>query len=208
MSAVPETGLASPGSPEGFTMVSAPVHDADRRVVAIAVDALELLRPESDLARLMESFGRVDVLLAAEDLPLTADAVDDDVDEPDDDWAHDDAVDEMLAGIATLGHPDLAVHRLALRSPLGPTVEDDLVAALSELVGFDPGPGVYCLAPATPADGVLDRAARRIARVYGLPLLRYRCLELSLVETESELHSVADDTVSISLPSPRHAARG
>ena len=45
MSAVPEMGLASPGSAEGFTMVSAPVRDADRRVVAIAIDAVELLRP-------------------------------------------------------------------------------------------------------------------------------------------------------------------
>ena len=86
-------------------------------------------------------------------------------------------------------------------TPLGVEVEDDLVAAMSELVGFDPGPGVYCLAPATPEDGVLDQAARRIARVYGLPLLRYRCLELSLVEAESE-------TASISSPSPRRAARG
>src|SRR5205823_6082278 len=38
--------------------------------------------------------------------------------------------------------------------------------------GFDPEPGVYCLAPALPADGVIVRAAQRIARVYGLPLLR------------------------------------
>jgi hypothetical protein len=189
-------------------MVSAPVRDADRRVVAIAIDAVELLRPGSDLARLLESFGRVDVLLAAEDLPLTAeDAVDPD-DDPDG-WVDDsEVVAEVRAGVATLGHPDLAVHRLALRPPLGSTAEDDLVAALSELIGFDPEPGVYCLAPATPADGVLARAARRIARVYGLPLLRYRCLELSLVETEAEPNTGADDTGSISLPSPRHAARG
>ena len=41
---------------------------------------------------------------------------------------------------------------------------------------------MYCLAPATPPDGVLVAAAQRIARVYGLPLLRYRCLELSVVD--------------------------
>ena len=46
-----------------------PVRDADRRVVAIATDAVELLRPESDLARLLDSFGRADVLLVAEDVP-------------------------------------------------------------------------------------------------------------------------------------------
>jgi hypothetical protein len=110
--------------------------------------------------------------------------------------------------VATLEHPDIAVHRLALRLPLDPAAEDDLVAALSELVGFDPEPGVYCLAPATPAGGVLARAVHRIARVYGIPLLRYRCLELSLVETGADAPTGPDDAGSVSLPSPRHAARG
>ena len=179
--------------------VARAVCDADRRVVAIAVDAVELLRPESDLARLLESFGRADVLLAAEDLPAAA--VEDPDDDPDD-WVRDsEAVDEVRLGTAALRHPDLVVHRLALDAPLNEDVEDDLVAALSELVGFDPGRGVYCLAPATPVDGVLVRAAQRIARVYGLPLLRYRCLELSLVEREA-------DTAPVNSPSPRHAAPG
>jgi hypothetical protein len=65
-----------------------------------------------------------------------------------------------------------------------PGAEADLVAAMSELVGFDPEPGVYCLAP-TPSDPgrvAAARAAQRIAQVYGIPLLRYRCLELSLVD--------------------------
>jgi hypothetical protein len=48
---------------------------------------------------------------------------------------------------------------------------------------------------------VLAAAAQRIARVYGLPLLRYRCLELSLVEAET-------DTEPVSSPSPRHASPG
>jgi len=168
-------------------------------VVAIAIDAVELLRPESDLARLLDSFGRADVLLAAEDLPAAAvEGADDDPD----DWMRDsEAVDEVRLGTAALRHPDLVVHRLALDAPLSEDVEDDLVAALSELIGFDPGRGVYCLAPATPVDGVLVQAAQRIARVYGLPLLRYRCLELSLVERET-------DTASVNSPSPRHAAPG
>jgi hypothetical protein len=179
--------------------VAQPVRDADRRVVAVAIDAVELLRPGSDLARLLDSFGRADVLLAAEDLPAAA--VDDADDDPDD-WVRDsEAVDEVRLGTAALRHPDLVVHRLALDAPLNEDVEDDLVAALSELVGFDPGRGVYCLAPATPVDGVLVRAAQRIARVYGLPLLRYRCLELSLVEREA-------DTAPVNSPSPRHAAPG
>jgi hypothetical protein len=201
MSAVPEMGPASSASAEGFAMVcgpaAQPVRDADRRVVALAIDAVELLRPGSDLARLLDSFGRADVLLAAEDLPVAAlDGPDDDPD----DWTRDcEVVDEVRAGTAALRHPDLVVHRLALNAPLDAAVEDDLVAALSELIGFDPGSGVYCLAPATPPDGVLVQAARRIARVYGLPLLRYRCLELSLVETE---------TAPVSSPSPRHVAPG
>ena len=198
MSAVQGEGRASPAFAEGFAVVASPVPDADRRVVAIAIDAVELLRPGSDLARLLDSFGRADVLLAAEDLPVSP--LDDPDDDPDD-WERDvGLVDDVRVGTAALNHPDLVVHRLALSSPLDVAVEDDLVAALSELVGFDPGPGVYCLAPATPVDGVLDHAARRIARVYGLPLLRYRCLELSLVD--------ADDDASISSPSPRRAARG
>jgi hypothetical protein len=185
-------------------MVSAPVRDADRRVVAIALDAVELLRPESDLARLLESFGRVDVLLAAEDLPVASVGADSE-DDPDD-WAQDDeVVDEVETATAALGHPDLEVHRLALRPPLGPEAEDDLVAALSELIGFDPDPGVYCLAPATPADGVLVRATRRIARTYALPLLSYRCLELSLVENGDPTDT---DAEPVSSPLPRRAARG
>jgi hypothetical protein len=199
MSAVSGVGPAPTAFAVPSQQVARPVRDADRRVVAIAIDAVELLRPESDLARLLDSFGRADVLLAAEDLPAAA------VEEPDDDpddWVRDsEAVDEVRLGTAALRHPDLVVHRLALDAPLSEDVEDDLVAALSELVGFDPGLGVYCLAPATPVDGVLVQAAQRIARVYGLPLLRYRCLELSLVERET-------DTAPVNSPSPRHAAPG
>ncbi|MBV9921026.1 MAG: hypothetical protein JOY78_09295 [Pseudonocardia sp.] len=166
--------------------------------MAIALDAVELLRPASDLARLLEGFGRVDVLLATEDLPVAS--LDGDSEDDPDDWVQDDqVVDEVKMATAALGHADLEVHRLALRPPVGPEAEDDLVAALSELIGFDPEPGVYCLAPATPADGVLVRAIRRIARTYALPLLHYRCLELCLVESGPE---------SLSSPSPRRAARG
>ena len=175
MGAFPEVGFADPASVGGLSVVAVPMRDADRRVVAVAPDAMELLRPGSDLARLLESFGRADVLLVAEDVPI---AVDDD--DPDD-WTNDgEAVDEVRARAEALEHPDLTVHRLGL--PISADAEDELVAAMSELVGFDPEPGVYCLVPATPAGGVLERAAQRIAKVYGLPLLRYRCLELSVVD--------------------------
>ena len=191
MGAHPEVGLAAPPSSTdgasgdraagGLSVVPWAMRDADRRVVAIAPDAMELLRPSSDLARLLESFGRADVLLVAEDVPT---AVDDD--DPGD-WTHDvEVVDEVRMAVAALNHPDLVVHRLGFEQPINPGTEDELVAALSELVGFDPEPGVYCLAPASPPGGAVSRAAQRIAQVYGLPLLRYRCLELSVVEGMNE----------------------
>ncbi|MEJ3654530.1 hypothetical protein WEH80_16305 [Actinomycetes bacterium KLBMP 9759] len=177
-----------------------------RRAVAIAVSAMELLRPESDLARMVETFEHVDLLVAAEDSPAGApgpigmigmegnhhviagaafdeSAFDDD----------DDDVDEVRAGIERMGIDGLNVHRLGLRQPLGAAAEGDLVAALSELVGFDPEPGVYFIAPApTMSDQgrvAVNRAAQRIAQVYGLPLLRYRCLELSVVCERRGEHS-------------------
>jgi hypothetical protein len=196
MGAYPEVGMAAPPSSNdrasndrasddraagGLSVVAWAMRDADRRVVAIAPDAMELLRPSSDLARLLESFGRADVLLVAEDVPTAVDE-----DDPDD-WTHDaEATDEVRTAAAALGHPDLVVHRLGLDQPINPGTEDELVAALSELVGFDPEPGVYCLAPASPDGGAVARAAQRIAQVYGLPLLRYRCLELSVVDGMDE----------------------
>ncbi|NMH99599.1 hypothetical protein [Pseudonocardia acidicola] len=179
--------------------------------MAIAVSPMELLRPESDLARLITGAGQVDLLTACEDGPAGAeravtsyldypdydyDGGDDDGDDDDgDDGGPDDLAgtppvlpapaDDVLAGVARLDLPDLQLHRLGLRTPLGPDAEADLVAALSELIGFDPEPGVYCLAPVPapgdPSRSVIVRAAQRVAQVYGLPVLRYRCLELSVV---------------------------
>jgi len=185
MCAFPEAGLVDPASAWGFAMIGRPVPDADRRVVAVASNAVELLRPESDLARLLESFGRADVLLAAEDIDEWDDGDEDDGDP--DGWTSDgeggdESGNDVRAAAAALGHPDLVVHRLGLRMPLAADDEGELVAALSELVGFDPEDGVYCLAPADPAGDVVSRAAQRIAQVYGLPLLRYRCMELSVVD--------------------------
>lgn len=161
---------------------------------------MELLRPSSDLARLAESFAEIDVLVAGDDRPVATPgsvgvlapapspwpdtATDDDLLDDEDD--EDDDIDEVAAGVARLELPNLNLHRLGLPSLLQPTAETDLVAAMSELVGFDPEPGVYCLAPAPwptdPAREVVIGAAQRIARVYGIPLLRYRCMELSVVD--------------------------
>ncbi len=196
MGAFTEVGYVDPASVGGLALMARPVRDADRRVVAIAPDAVELLRPGSDLARLLESFGHADVLLAAEDVPrfaatatatATGDPDGDSDDWDPDDWTRDaEVADEVRERAAALLHPDLVVHRLGLRLPLAAPDEDELVAALSELVGFDPEDGVYCLAPACPASSAISRAAQRIAQVYALPLLRYRCLELSVVEPIDE----------------------
>jgi len=174
---------------------------AGRRVVAVAASATELLRPRSDLARILESFDQVDMLFVADEdehgggvvaLPVAgvdvqSAVVDDDgyfdgADDADDDV---DPGTEIDRAIAALGLSQVRPHRLGLPAAFGGEAETDIVAALSELVGFDPEPGVYCLAPAPvgdPAGNTVTRAARRIAQVYGLPLLSYRCMELAVVE--------------------------
>jgi hypothetical protein len=171
--------------------------DAGQRVVAVAVSPMELLRPGSDLLAAIRDAGYVDLLLACEDEPVadpspvgvlgggaleTVDAEELDDDDPADDA---DEVDDVRAAVVELGLDELHVHRLGLRPPLHAD-DDDLVAALSELVGFDPEPGVRCLAPvALPGDpqrAAIERAVWRVAQVYSLPVQRYRCLELSVVD--------------------------
>ena len=97
-----------------------------------------------------------------------------------------DDADDVRDAVAGLGLDELHVHRLGLRPPLGTAADGDLVAALSELVGFDPEPGVQCLAPVPlpndPARAAIERAVWQIAQVYTLPVQRYRCLELSVVD--------------------------
>jgi hypothetical protein len=195
MVAVSETRLGLPGD------VPRPADgepvDAGCRVVAVAVSPMELLRPGSDLLTAIRGAGYVDLLLVCEDEPvpdpspvgvlgggeLQPPDLDDDLDEPDDD---DDAADDVRAAVAELGIDELHVHRLGLRPPLGTAADGDLVAALSELVGFDPEPGVQCLAPVPlPSDAAraaIERAVWRIGQVYSLPVQRYRCLELSVVD--------------------------
>jgi hypothetical protein len=189
MAAVPQFPLSAAPEPTAPGLHGVPARH--RRAVAVAASAVELLRPESDLVRLLESFQEVDLLLASDDVsgptggsvhvltpPGSESLVLDECD--------DDGPDDVKARAAALELTDLQVHRLGLRPPLGPAAEADMVAAMSELVGFDPEPGVYCLAPAvSPSDAAraaVRRAAQRIAQVYGIPLLRYRCLELSVVD--------------------------
>ncbi len=192
MVAVPEMPVSVPVAAFATGSSAVPAH---RRVVAVSVSQMELLRPESDLARLVEEFPHVDLLIAGDDgvvppaAPVHGRADDDSDDQEEYEAAAERAAEELHTAVAGLGVTNLSVHRLGLRPPLVATDESDLVAALSELVGFDPEPGVYCLAPAhAPADAsraVVNRAAHRIAQVYGIPLLRYRCLELCVVGQET-----------------------
>jgi len=135
--------------------------------------------------------GLVDLLVVSDVERSDVDPSDVDTDFEDDDGS-DRSRGEIAAEVARLGLPGLHVHHLALRPPLTAGAEPDLVAALSELVGFDPEPGVICLAPHA-SDGsrsALASAAQRIAQVYGIPLLRYRCLELTVVpEQRAQLAS-------------------
>lgn len=195
MVAVSETGLTVPVDLR--RPADGESADDERRIVAIAVSPMELLRPGSDLLTVIRDAGYVDLLLVCEDEPvpdpspvcvlgggaLTTPDTADDLDDMDEDS---DAADDVRAAVAQLGLDELHVHRLGLRPPLGTAADGDLVAALSELVGFDPEPGVQCLAPVPlptdPARAAIERAVWRIAEVYGLPVQRYRCLELSVVD--------------------------
>ena len=192
MVAVSETG---PGLSVGVPRPAdgEPV-DAGRRVVAVAVSPMELLRPGSDLLAAIRGAGYVDLLVACEDEPVPdpspvgviggGELETSDLDDLDD--SDDDSDDDLHDAVAQLGLDELHVHRLGLRPPLGVAADADLVAAMSELVGFDPEPGVQCLAPlplpGDPARAAIERAVWRIAEVYSLPVQRYRCLELSVVD--------------------------
>jgi hypothetical protein len=206
MVAVPGVGDAGAmvGRRTGVTVVP----PARKRLVAVAVSPLELLRPGSDLARLIRESDRVDLLVARDEADLDRDcagvttlgcadtpaedageeivvdlaALADGLDA--EDYAED-YEDDVLAAVADLGLPDLHLHRLGLPGRVGAAVQADLLAALSELIGFDPEPGVYLVAP-TPSPSDPERSTiveitNRLARVYGIPMLRYRSLELSVV---------------------------
>ncbi|MBN9376545.1 MAG: hypothetical protein J0I40_14400 [Cellulomonas sp.] len=201
MTAVPEMRGSGPVVP--FAGRSQP-RTGPARIVAVADTLTELRRPESDLARILAGVGTADLLVACDDVvsgrpapaaptPLFSYLDYPDYDDPDladaaDEWVapapRAPGPDERVSGDDVLELPGVHLHRLGLRGVTAGS-EDDLVAAMSELVGFDPEPGVYCLAPVASADdpsrAVLISAMERIAQVYGLPMLRYRCLELSIV---------------------------
>ncbi|WP_433506072.1 hypothetical protein ACQP04_06020 [Pseudonocardia halophobica] len=120
------------------------------RVVAAAVDGTELLAEAGGLLQHLVTGGaEVEILVA---------------------------VDADTRLLARCGLRSVPVHRLGLRRPLHTDAEDDLLAALSEVVGFDPGPGLGILAPGELADrpdrAAVAHAAEVAAAVYGAEIAR------------------------------------
>lgn len=153
-----------------------------RRLVAVAISPEEV-RPGSPLLARLAGVEHVDLLLITdgdEARALVDFGADSDPDiDADDEGDGPDPADGVRAVAAAVGLR-VAVHRLGLARPSAarPADEDDVVAAISELVGFDPEPGVGCVVPGPPhangpADQVVGRAVERIVAAYGLPLLTY-----------------------------------
>ncbi len=142
----------------------------------MALTAAESARAGGPLAALSGEAGETDLLVVRDDpaptrRPLTP------VEARELLAAEDDTEDVPVAALPV---ERVRVHRLGLRWAVQDGDEADLVAALSELVGFDPDDDTWCVAPAAagPVDDpeieVVRRAVRRVARVYGLPVLPYR----------------------------------
>ena len=86
---------------------------------------------------------------------------------------------DILAAYRRLGVPDVRRHRLGLESGTLSSAEPDLIAALSELVGHDCYPGLWCLAPwrrdGHPDHDAVGLVAEAVCRDYNLRLVRYLC---------------------------------
>ena len=174
------------GGPPGSWRADAPAAPA-RRLVAVTVTEADVLEERSDLRQLLSTTSDVDVLVVRRDPPepVAGPAPVDAEDYPDDDEEPGAAPVEVPAAVAPDG---VRLHRLGLRWTVRDVAEPDLVAAMSELVGFDPEAGVFCVSPRSGDDPVSDpevvvvrRAVRRVARVYGLPVLHYRPLAEAVV---------------------------
>ena len=83
----------------------------------------------------------------------------------------------VLAAYRRLGVPEVRRHRLELESGKVSDAQPDLVAALSELVGHDGYPGLWCLAPwrrdGHPDHDAVGVVAEAVCRTYNLRLVRY-----------------------------------
>lgn len=176
--------------------------------MAVAVTEADVLRAGSDLRHVADAATEVDVLTARQDPPgpLLGTSPMDAEDYPDEDGLDIDGLEipgaeipgaeipgadeipgaEPATAVEPVPHDGglpagLRLHRLGLRWTVQDRDEPDLVAAMCELVGFDPDDQVFCVVPASGAGAVTDpevavlrRVVRRVARVYGLPVLQYR----------------------------------
>ena len=94
----------------------------------------------------------------------------------------------ILAAYRRLGVPEVRRHRLQLESGKVSDAQPDLIAALSELVGHDCYPGLWCLAPwrrdGHPDHDAVGLAAEAVCRTYNLRLVRYLCAAWEWLQAE------------------------
>jgi LmbE family N-acetylglucosaminyl deacetylase len=95
---------------------------------------------------------------------------------------------QILAAYRRLGVPEVRRHRLQLESGKVSDAEPDLIAALSELVGHDCHPGLWCLAPwrrdGHPDHNAVGLVAEAVCRTYNLRLVRYLCAAWEWLQPE------------------------
>ena len=130
-----------------------------QRVVAVAVHLPEfLLAAAGSLQRLDAAGVRIDLLELA--------------------WIDGAAERAATAALDCLELGGLSRHRLALPLPFGVERTGDVVAAMSELIGFDPEPGVFCLVPGN-GDGsraahqAVEAASALVGDAYRVRIMSY-----------------------------------
>ena len=117
----------------------------------------------------------------------------------------------ILAAYQRLGVPEVRRHRLQLESGTVDAAQPDLIAALSELVGHDCYPGLWCLAPwerdGHPDHDAVGRAAEAVCRTYNLRLVRYLCSAWDWIQPKDlPWHDVRQFTLSASVRARKNAA--
>jgi hypothetical protein len=147
-----------------------------QRVVAVTVHLPEFLLAAAGVSQRLDAAGvPIDLLELA--------------------WIDAAAERAASAALDCLELAGLRRHRLALPLPFGVERTGDVVAAMSELIGFDPEPGVFCLVPgnsdgaraahqAVEAASALVGDAYRIRTMSYAPTLGSRSAELELDREE------------------------
>ena len=94
----------------------------------------------------------------------------------------------ISAAYRRLGVPEVRRRRLQLESGTVSGAQPDVIAALSELVGHDCYPGLWCLAPwrrdGHPDHDAVGLVAEAVCRSYNLRLVRYLCAAWEWLEPE------------------------